>query len=156
MSEKSVAFEYCDKMVEDFEKVIEHPVREKSSVYYTGVDPRTMKPVYVPHNPHEKAMQKALMMYRKPENYDLVKEALIKAGRQDLIGFDKKCLIAPRKMDRKGEHQGQRSYGKNDKSKNNSIKNGKNSKNNKVVPQKNTKSSGQKNAKNGKNRNKRK
>ena len=72
-------------------------------------------------------------MYRKPENYDLVKEALIKAGRQDLIGFDKKCLIAPRKMDRKGEHQGQRSYGKNDKSKNNSIKNGKNSKNNKVV-----------------------
>ena len=101
-------------------------------------------------------MQKALMMYRKPENYDLVKEALIKAGRQDLIGFDKKCLIAPRKMDRKGEHQGQRSYGKNDKSKNNSIKNGKNSKNNKVVPQKNTKSSGQKNAKNGKNRNKRK
>ena len=38
MSEKSVAFEYCDKMVEDFEKVIEHPVREKSSVYYTGVD----------------------------------------------------------------------------------------------------------------------
>ena len=156
MSEKSVAFEYCDKMVEDFEKVIEHPVREKSSVYYTGVDPRTMKPVYVPHNPHEKAMQKALMMYRKPENYDLVKEALIKAGRQDLIGFDKKCLIAPRKMNRKGEHQGQRSYGKNDKSKNNSIKNGKNSKNNKVVPQKNTKSSGQKNAKNGKNRNKRK
>ena len=115
-----------------------------------------MKPVYVPHNPHEKAMQKALMMYRKPENYDLVKEALIKAGRQDLIGFDKKCLIAPRKMDRKGEHQGQRSYGKNDKSKNNSINNGKNSKNNKVVPQKNTKSSGQKNAKNGKNRNKRK
>ena len=156
MSEKSVTFEYCDKMVEDFEKVIEHPVREKSSVYYTGVDPRTMKPVYVPHNPHEKAMQKALMMYRKPENYDLVKEALIKAGRQDLIGFDKKCLIAPRKMDRKGEHQGQRSYGKNDKSKNNSINNGKNSKNNKVVPQKNTKSSGQKNAKNGKNRNKRK
>ncbi len=144
---------YMPEQVQDFYPT---PSTISTCMYYTGVDPRTMKPVYVPHNPHEKAMQKALMMYRKPENYDLVKEALIKACRQDLIGFDKKCLIAPRKMDRKGEHQGQRSYGKNDKSKNNSIKNGKNSKNNKVVPQKNTKSSGQKNAKNGKNRNKRK
>ena len=144
---------YMPEQVLDFYPT---PSTISTCMYYTGVDPRTMKPVYVPHNPHEKAMQKALMMYRKPENYDLVKEALIKAGRQDLIGFDKKCLIAPRKMDRKGEHQGQRSYGKNDKSKNNSINNGKNSKNNKVVPQKNTKSSGQKNAKNGKNRNKRK
>ena len=144
---------YMPEQVQDFYPT---PSTISTCMYYTGVDPRTMKPVYVPHNPHEKAMQKALMMYRKPENYDLVKEALIKAGRQDLIGFDKKCLIAPRKMDRKGEHQGQRSYGKNDKSKNNSINNGKNSKNNKVVPQKNTKSSGQKNAINGKNRNKRK
>ena len=144
---------YMPEQVQDFYPT---PSTISTCMYYTGVDPRTMKPVYVPHNPHEKAMQKALMMYRKPENYDLVKEALIKAGRQDLIGFDKKCLIAPRKMDRKGEHQGQRSYGKNDKSKNNSINNGKNSKNNKVVPQKNTKSSGQKNAKNGKHRNKRK
>ena len=144
---------YMPEQVQDFYPT---PSTISTCMYYTGVDPRTMKPIYVPHNPHEKAMQKALMMYRKPENYDLVKEALIKAGRQDLIGFDKKCLIAPRKMDRKGEHQGQRSYGKNDKSKNNSINNGKNSKNNKVVPQKNTKSSGQKNAKNGKNRNKRK
>lgn len=144
---------YMPEQVQDFYPT---PSTISTCMYYTGVDPRTMKPVYVPHNPHEKAMQKALMMYRKPENYDLVKEALIKAGRQDLISFDKKCLIAPRKMDRKGEHQGQRSYGKNDKSKNNSINNGKNSKNNKVVPQKNTKSSGQKNAKNGKNRNKRK
>ena len=134
---------YMPEQVQDFYPT---PSTISTCMYYTGVDPRTMKPVYVPHNPHEKAMQKALMMYRKPENYDLVKEALIKAGRQDLIGFDKKCLIAPRKMDRKGEHQGQRSYGKNDK----------NSKNNKAVPQKNTKSSGQKNAKNGKNRNKRK
>lgn len=144
---------YMPEQVQDFYPT---PSTISTCMYYTGVDPRTMKPVYVPHNPHEKAMQKALMMYRKPENYDLVKDALIKAGRQDLIGFDKKCLIAPRKMDRKCEHQGQRSYGKNDKSKNNSIKNGKNSKNNKAVPQKNIKSSGQKNAKNGKNRNKRK
>lgn len=144
---------YMPEQVQDFYPT---PSTISTCMYYTGVDPRTMKPVYVPHNPHEKAMQKALMMYRKPENYDLVKEALIKAGRQDLIGFDKKCLIAPRKMDRKSEHQTQRLYGKNDKNKNNSIKTGKNSKNNKAVSQKNTKSSGQRNAKNVKNRNKRK
>ena len=144
---------YMPEQVQDFYPT---PSTISTCMYYTGVDPRTMKPVYIPHNPHEKAMQKALMMYRKPENYDLVKEALIKAGRQDLIGFDKKCLIAPRKMDRKSEHQTQRPYGKNDKNKNNSIKTGKNSKNNKAVSQKNTKSSGQRNAKNVKNRNKRK
>ena len=144
---------YMPEQVQDFYPT---PSTISTCMYYTGVDPRTMKPVYVPHNPHEKAMQKALMMYRKPENYDLVKEALIKAGRHDLIGFDKKCLIAPRKMDRKSEHQTQRPYGKNDKNKNNSIKTGKNSKNNKAVSQKNTKSSGQRNAKNVKNRNKRK
>ena len=56
-----------------------------------------MKPVYVPKNPHEKAMQRALIQYRNPKNYDLVYEALTKAGRTDLIGFDKKCLIHPRK-----------------------------------------------------------
>ena len=55
-----------------------------------------MEQVYVPHNPHEKAMQRALIQYRNPKNYELVKEALIKAGRTDLIGFDKKCLIRPR------------------------------------------------------------
>ena len=55
-----------------------------------------MKPVYVVKNPHEKAMQRALIQYRNPANYDLVYEALIKAGREDLIGFDKKCLIRPR------------------------------------------------------------
>ena len=67
-------------------------------MYYTGLDPRTMQPVYVATNPHEKAMQRALIQYRNPENYDLVHEALIKAGREDLIGFDEKCLIRPRKL----------------------------------------------------------
>ena len=57
-----------------------------------------MKPVYIPAEPHEKAMQRALIQYKKPENYDLVKEALLKEGRNDLIGFDKKCLIPPRKI----------------------------------------------------------
>ena len=54
-----------------------------------------MKPVYIPRDPHEKAMQRALIQYRKPENYNLVKEALRKAGREDLIGYGAKCLIRP-------------------------------------------------------------
>ena len=57
-----------------------------------------MEPVYVPRDPHEKAMQRALIQYRDPANYDLVKEALIRAGREDLIGFGEKCLIPPRKI----------------------------------------------------------
>ena len=66
-------------------------------MYYTGLDPRDMKPVYVCRNPHEKAMQRALIQYRNPKNYELVYEALVLAGRTDLIGFDKKCLIRPSK-----------------------------------------------------------
>ena len=64
-------------------------------MYYTGLDPRTMEKVYVPKNPHEKAMQRALMQYRNPANYALVKEALVKTGRTDLIGFTPQCLIRP-------------------------------------------------------------
>ena len=85
---------YMPEQVQDFYPT---PSTISTCMYYTGVDPRDMKPVYVPVNPHEKAMQRALMQYRNPNNYDLVKEALYKAGRQDLIGFDEKCLIHPRK-----------------------------------------------------------
>ncbi len=66
-------------------------------MYYTGLDPRTMEQVYVPTDPHEKAMQRALIQFRNPKNYHLVREALEKAGRTDLIGYDKSCLIRPRK-----------------------------------------------------------
>lgn len=69
-----------------------------TAMYYTGIDPRDNTPVYVPKSAHEKAMQRALMQYRSPANYDLVYEALTKAGRQDLIGFSKKCLIRPRSV----------------------------------------------------------
>ena len=68
-----------------------------TAMYFTGLDPRTMKPVYVPKSPHEKAMQRALMQYKNPRNYDLVEEALILGHREDLIGTDAKCLIRPRK-----------------------------------------------------------
>lgn len=62
-------------------------------MYYTGVDPRTMEEVYVAKSKEEKAMQRALMQYKNPRNYDLVKKALIKAGRTDLIGNGSNCLI---------------------------------------------------------------
>ena len=96
---------YMPKQVQDFYPT---PSTISTVMYYTGVDPRTMKKVYVPKNPHEKAMQRALIQYRKPENYELVKEALYKAGRQDLIGFDKKCLIKPRKIVGKKKHSKQK------------------------------------------------
>lgn len=64
-------------------------------MYYTGVDPRTMKPIYVAKTKEEKAMQRALIQYKNPKNYELVKKALIMAKRQDLIGYGPKCLIKP-------------------------------------------------------------
>lgn len=85
---------YMPEQVQDFYPT---PSTISTVMYYTGVDPRNRKPVYVPKNPHEKAMQRALIQYRDLKNYDLVKEALLKSGRTDLIGFDKKCLIPPRK-----------------------------------------------------------
>ena len=66
-------------------------------MYYTGIDPRTMKPVYVPKDPHEKAMQRALMQWKRPEKRALVREALHRAHREDLIGFGKDCLLRPEK-----------------------------------------------------------
>ncbi len=85
---------YMPEQVQDFYPT---PSTISTCMYYTGLDPRTMEPVYVPVNPHEKAMQRALIQYRDPKNYDLVEEALRRAGRTDLIGYDKKCLIRPRR-----------------------------------------------------------
>ena len=64
-------------------------------MWYTGIDPRTMKPVFVPKTPHDKALQRALMQWRKPQNRKLVLEALRKTGREDLIGYGKHCLVRP-------------------------------------------------------------
>ena len=64
-------------------------------MWYTGIDPRTMKPVFVPKTPHDKALQRALMQWRKPQNRKLVLEALRKTGREDLIGYGKHCLVKP-------------------------------------------------------------
>ncbi len=93
---------YMPEQVQDFYPT---PSTISTCMYYTGLDPRTMEPVYVAHNPHEKAMQRALIQYRDPKNYDLVKEALIKTGHTDLIGFDSKCLIPPRKLKSKSDYK---------------------------------------------------
>lgn len=116
---------YMPEQVQDFYPT---PSTISTCMYYTGVDPRTMKPVYVPKNPHEKAMQRALIQYRNPKNYDLVMEALKKAHRMDLVGFDKHCLIRPRKFEGRSQQkvpgqktQNQKSSGKpgrNDRGKN--------------------------------------
>ena len=82
--------------VEQVQDFYPTPASASTCMYYTGIDPFTMEPVYVPKDPHEKAMQRALMQYKLPQNYFLVEEALKKAGRSDLIGYDKKCLIKPR------------------------------------------------------------
>ena len=109
------------------------PSTISTTMYYTEIDPRDMKPVYICKNPHEKAMQRALIQYKRPENYDLVKEALIKAGREDLIGFGEECLIPPRKI--KGKEFKKADSKKNDSKKNtskksDSVKNNKNTRNN--------------------------
>ena len=84
---------YMPEQVQDFYPT---PSTLSTVMYYTGIDPRNGEKVYVCRNPHEKAMQRALIQYRNPKNYELVHEALLKAGREDLIGFDKKCLIRPK------------------------------------------------------------
>ena len=122
---------YMPEQVQDFYPT---PSTISTCMYYTGLDPRTMEPVYVAVNPHEKAMQRALIQYRNPKNYDLVVEALTKAGRTDLIGFDKHCLIRPRRepsFDRNGAkndrgNNSNRSSSKNDRDNfhsKNSVKN---------------------------------
>lgn len=92
---------YMPEQVQDFYPT---PSTISTCMYYTGLDPRTMEPVYVPTNPHEKAMQRALIQYRRPENRPLVEEALKLAGRTDLIGYGPKCLLRPEK----GRSQGVR------------------------------------------------
>ncbi len=87
-------WQYTPEQVQDF---IPTPGSRSTCMYYTGLDPYTMEEVYVPKTAREKKMQRALLQFRKPENYELVFHALQKAGRQDLIGFHSKALIRPRR-----------------------------------------------------------
>ncbi|HKM34947.1 MAG TPA: YgiQ family radical SAM protein [Lachnospiraceae bacterium] len=101
---------YMPEQVQDFYPT---PSTLSTVMYYTGLDPRDMKPVYVCKNPHEKAMQRALIQYRNPKNHNLVYEALYAAHREDLIGFDKHCLIRPRKVVRLQKEQMEKQQTKN-------------------------------------------
>ncbi len=92
MAETIRDWNYTPEQVQDF---IPTPGSRSTCMYYTGLDPGTMNRVYIPRTSKEKAMQRALLQFRKPENYELVYSALQKAGRQDLIGFHKKALIRP-------------------------------------------------------------
>ena len=130
---------YMPEQVQDFYPT---PSTLSTCMYYTGLNPATMEQVYVPKNPHEKAMQRALIQFRNPDNYDLVKEALLTAGRNDLIGFDKKCLIPPRKMNGNGANR-TKSFSKTKSGRSNLSKPVPN-KNNKKNSNKNSNKSGKK------------
>ena len=83
---------YMPEQVQDFYPT---PGTLSTAMYYTGIDPRTMKPVYVAKTPEEKAMQRALLQWRRPDKRPIILAALKKAGREDLIGYGKECLIRP-------------------------------------------------------------
>ncbi|MDU6265484.1 MAG: YgiQ family radical SAM protein [Anaerocolumna aminovalerica] len=120
---------YMPEQVQDFYPT---PSTISTCMYYTGLDPRTMRQVYVPRTPHEKAMQRALIQYRNPKNYDLVVEALTLANRTDLIGFEKHCLIRPKYNGKNGygnrsesKHTGGNKHGSEHSTKGNANKRGK-------------------------------
>lgn len=120
MAEYLRDIKYMPKQVQDFYPT---PSTLSTCMYYTGINPLTMESVYVAKNPHDKAMQRALMQYRIPENYDLVKEALLKAGRGDLIGCTPDCLILPRKPGAKKSLQAKSETVKNVRNNNKGKKN---------------------------------
>ena len=117
---------YQPEQVQDFYPT---PGTLSTTMFYTGLDPITMKPVYIPKTKEEKAMQRALLQFSNPKNYNIVYDALMKAGREDLIGNGPKCLIRSKEqryMDVHGLGYKGKSKGK---SKDNSGRGSKNSKN---------------------------
>ena len=110
---------YMPEQVQDFYPT---PSTLSTVMYYTGLDPRDMKKVYVERNPHRKAMQRALIQYRDPKNYELVKEALLENGRADLIGYGRECLIPPRPWKKREEEKDSRANKEiNDRNKRSSV-----------------------------------
>ena len=114
---------YMPEQVQDFYPT---PSTVSTCMYYTGIHPLTGEKVYVPKDPHEKAIQRALMQYRNPANRSLVLEGLKKAGRMDLVGYGPKCLIRPERKEtdkRTGHSQNDRARQKNMQKKNAKQKN---------------------------------
>lgn len=111
---------YMPEQVQDFYPT---PSTMSTVMYYTGIDPRDKQKIYVCQNPHEKAMQRALIQYRNPKNYELVAEALRAAGQEDLIGYDKKCLIRPRRRPDAGQEIKREKHSDKERKKKKTIRN---------------------------------
>ena len=106
---------YAPEQVQDYYPT---PGTASTVMFKTGIDPLTMKPVYVATDYHEKQLQRALLQYNRPQNAPLVREALIKLGREDLIGYTDECLVRPERQafsDNRGKNAGGKSYGKDRK-----------------------------------------
>ncbi|KZL90698.1 YgiQ family radical SAM protein [Clostridium magnum] len=109
---------YQPEQVQDFYPT---PGTLSTTMFYTGLDPLTMKEVYIPKSKHEKAMQRALLQYRDPKKYDLVYEALVQSGREDLIGYGPKCLIRPRGSRNNAEYSSGKGKARVARGKDNSV-----------------------------------
>lgn len=94
LAEYLKSINYMPEQVQDFYPT---PSTKSTCMYYTGLNPDNMEEVFVPRSKEDKKMQRALLQYRKKENYDIVHKALELAGRTDLIGFGANCLIKPTK-----------------------------------------------------------
>ena len=105
---------FTPEQVQDFYPT---PGTISTAMYYTGLDPYTMQEVYIPRDPKEKEMQRALLQYYKKENKQIVAKALIRAGRRDLIGYGKECLITPDGLALQQDRKGAVKNGKNSSSK---------------------------------------
>ncbi len=130
LAEYLKSINYMPEQVQDFYPT---PSTKSTCMYYTGLNPDTLEEIFVPKSKEEKRMQRALLQYRKKENYDIVHKALELAGRKDLIGFGANCLIKPTKEEAIQNSLGKSANDKNSVKPRNNKNNGKNafSKNNK-------------------------
>lgn len=107
---------YQPEQVQDFYPT---PGTLSTTMFYTGLDPLTMEEVYIPRSKEEKAMQRALLQFKNPKNYNIVYDALVKAGREDLIGNGPKCLIRDKNSFGKGNnHSNHKGSGRKNKNEN--------------------------------------
>ena len=105
---------YAPEQVQDYYPT---PGTASTVMFYTGIDPLSMKPVYVATDYHEKQLQRALLQYNRPQNAPLVREALTKLGREDLIGFGAECLVRPERSSTQPYRQKAKSTNNNSKQK---------------------------------------
>ena len=123
LSEHIKRWNYNPEQVQDFYPT---PGTASTVMFYTEIDPFTMKKVYVPKTADEKRMQRALLQCGDPKNADLVRTALKMCHREDLIGFDKKCLVKPSYKDRVEQAKKQKEQQRGRNNRGNKSRNGRN------------------------------